>query len=475
MAIPEFLDQDRFYLDLENDKIEWMYHNPDSVSGGQFVTNVFDLDLLEEAMERMVDPEDAFDYIGSCCRQYLSDRGTDFFGEAWKRMETEEPFAIGCGLTTLENIRLAYLAKQHINEYCQQEFESHADFSDMRRVGIGYTTITDEEHEVQAYANLIDHRIEVYLNGSLAKYQQHSSLLDMVHFGLPNLDFSDLIDIPDWVVSNHERTAQLEDLAIRLTFFMKDHDPYGYADVMEVGETDADMVAKMRAELNDTSLIPPTIAEMETIIKEGNLSGADKAKCYDMMTDLYHLYAEEMFVPVYDRETDILYTALDALGLEGYELSFDSEGICMSKDGEEWHNDDIYRYLANTISVDSCRAFRDKSFMDYTDFSDLALHYDVRIGTKLRTPPVARLDFLGSNGAVGDSVEYQTEADFLKALKEELDHGVPLVIVLYRDSDGKTISRGFLEDLDTMPKGLKEEDAPVMQPFKKPAERSDAR
>lgn len=49
------------------------------------------------------------------------------------------------------------------------------------------------------------------------------------------------------------------------------------------------------------------------------------------------------------------------------------------------------------------------------------------------------------------------------------------MIVLYRDGDGKTISRNLLEDLDTMPKGLKEEDAPVMQPLKKPAERSDAR
>ena len=257
--------------------------------------------------------------------------------------------AIGCGLTTLENIRLAYLAKQHINEYCQQEFESHADFSDMRRVGIGYTTITDEEHEVQAYANLIDHRIEVYLNGSLAKYQQHSSLLDMVHFGLPNLDFSDLIDIPDWVVSNHERTAQLEDLAIRLTFFMKDHDPCGYADVMEVGETDADMVAKMRAELNDTSLIPPTIAEMETIIKEGNLSGADKAKCYDMMTDLYHLYAEEMFVPVYDREKYLLHST-DALGLARHGLSFDSEDLYVERWRSNGH-DDIYRYPGQHISL----------------------------------------------------------------------------------------------------------------------------
>ena len=147
----------------------------------------------------------------------------------------------------------------------------------------------------------------------------------------------------------------------------------------------------------------------------------------------------------------------------------------MSKDGEEWHNDDIYRYLANTISADSCRAFRDKSFMDYTDFCDLSEHYDVRIAAKLQKPPVARLDFLGSNGAVGDSVEYQTEADFLKAVKEELFHGVPLVVVLYRDGEGKTISRSFLEDLDTMPKGLKEEDAPMVAPFKKPAERSDAR
>ena len=380
MAIPEFLDQDRFYLDLENDKIEWMYYNPDSVSEGQFVNNVFDLDLLEEAMDGMADPEDAFDYIGSSCRQYLSDRGTDFFGEAWKRMETEEPFAIGCGLTTLENIRLAYLAKQYINEYCQQEFESHADFSDMRRIGIGYTTITDAEHEVQAYANLIDHRIEVYLNGNLAKHQQHSSLLDMVHFGLPNLDFDDLIDIPDWIIDDHARVSQLEDLAIRLIFFMKEHDPYGYKDSMEIGETDADMVAKMRGELKNTELILPTIAELETHIKEGDLTDQEKAKCYDMMTDLYHLYAEEMFVPVYDRETDILYTAFDALGLEGYELSFDSEGICMSKDGEVWHNDDIYRYLAKSISTDDCKQFRDNNFADYTDFKDLAEHYDVSLG-----------------------------------------------------------------------------------------------
>ena len=31
-------DQDRFYVDLETDRVIWMYHNPDAVSGDQFVS-----------------------------------------------------------------------------------------------------------------------------------------------------------------------------------------------------------------------------------------------------------------------------------------------------------------------------------------------------------------------------------------------------------------------------------------------------
>ena len=200
--MPEFMDQDRIYLDLDNDRIEWMYYNPDSVSGGQFVTNVFDRDLLEEALEGMVDAEDAFDYIGTNCRQYLADKGTDFYGEAWKRMETAEPFAIGCTLTTLDELRLAYRAKDLIDEYCIEEFGSPAHYEDLRAIGIGYTTITDAEHGVQAYANLLDHRIEIYLNDQLAEYRQYESLRDMTFNGLPNLDFMDLNAIPDWVIAD---------------------------------------------------------------------------------------------------------------------------------------------------------------------------------------------------------------------------------------------------------------------------------
>lgn len=88
------------------------------------------------------------------------------------------------------------------------------------------------------------------------------------------------------------------------------------------------------------------------------------------------------------------------------------------------------------------------------------------IEAMLSMPPVARIDFLGSDGTVGDSVEYRTEEEFLKAVKEDLYHGVPLVVILYRDGEGKTISCNFLNELDTFPKELRKEDAPVGRPKK---------
>lgn len=44
----DILQQDRFFVD--GDSILWMYYNPDAVSGDQFVSNCFGVDLLKEAM-----------------------------------------------------------------------------------------------------------------------------------------------------------------------------------------------------------------------------------------------------------------------------------------------------------------------------------------------------------------------------------------------------------------------------------------
>lgn len=103
------LNQDRFYLNRENGTVEWVYHNPDSMSEGQFVHNCFDLALLQESLRGISDPAEAFDRIGSCCAQYLCDNGTEAYRQELLAWETDEPDAVGCTLATLKYLRAALL------------------------------------------------------------------------------------------------------------------------------------------------------------------------------------------------------------------------------------------------------------------------------------------------------------------------------------------------------------------------------
>lgn len=197
-------------------------------------------------------------------------------------------------------------AKRLLNAYCQEEFGSDCDFADLAKIGIGYTTISDEELEFQAYANLIDHYIELQIDGECVERVNYDSLEAFVENGLEGLSFDDLI----------------------------------------------------------------------------------------------HL------------------------------------AYCFVKEPEKENQDN------------NCEEKKD---------------------------PVARLDFLGSDGSVGESVEYYTEEEFLSAVKKELYYGVPLVIVLYRDREGRTIPRTFIKDLDTMPKGFVVEPAPGVPVKEKREERGGER
>ena len=75
--------------------------------------------------------------------------------------------------------------------------------------------------------------------------------------------------------------------------------------------------------------------------------------------------------------------------------------------------------------------------------------------------PVGRIEYLGSNGEVGESIEYTSEYQLVKDIKDENFYGVPMVVVLYRDKDGKTISQDFLSELDPPVQGFRVEDFPI--------------
>ena len=134
--------QDRFYVDLQTDQIIWMYHNPDAVSGDQFVSNKFDIDLLRKAIrECPIGPDSGFeaypvyDYIAENCRQYLSDVGMDAY-EADKELFESQPVSIAETQSTLDRLQLMFKAKELIDQYCVEEFGDPADYSDLKKIGI---------------------------------------------------------------------------------------------------------------------------------------------------------------------------------------------------------------------------------------------------------------------------------------------------------------------------------------------------
>ena len=89
------------------------------------------------------------------------------------------------------------IAKEFINDFCEAEYGSPADFSDLEKVGIAYTTVTDEEIPIQVNADLVHYRIERYLDGQFLERRQYESLDELIQNELAELDFDDLISVSD--------------------------------------------------------------------------------------------------------------------------------------------------------------------------------------------------------------------------------------------------------------------------------------
>lgn len=90
-------------------------------------------------------------------------------------------------------------AKTRINEYSQREFHDDADFSDLWKVPLAYTTHEDTEVEVSAYADLEDKRIVTMYGDKVAAEQSFKNGDDMIS-ALGNLDFSELTAISEETV-----------------------------------------------------------------------------------------------------------------------------------------------------------------------------------------------------------------------------------------------------------------------------------
>lgn len=107
-------DDDLFYLRESQGSVQWIYYNPNSNAGGQYVENIIHFDDILSAAKHET-PADFFDCLGSDCKQWLIDIGTDGF-EEYDRECKEGPYSFkGADVDT--RMRLIAFAKKYKEEH----------------------------------------------------------------------------------------------------------------------------------------------------------------------------------------------------------------------------------------------------------------------------------------------------------------------------------------------------------------------
>ena len=99
-------------------------------------------------------------------------------------------------------------AKNLIRKFCQEEYDSEPDFSDLSKIDIAYTYATDEEIPIQVNVDLIGYRVERYLGEVLIDQRQYESLEELTETELEALDFSELVSVTDEELEHYHRKAE---------------------------------------------------------------------------------------------------------------------------------------------------------------------------------------------------------------------------------------------------------------------------
>lgn len=96
-------------------------------------------------------------------------------------------------------------AKNLICLFCQREYGEEADFKYPNAVGVAYTTVTDDDLELQVNVNLTNFSIDRFLDGVPLESRKYSNLGELIRCELEWLDFSDLIDIDDEDIALYQK------------------------------------------------------------------------------------------------------------------------------------------------------------------------------------------------------------------------------------------------------------------------------
>ena len=261
--IAQLIREDNFYTEAERDNFDDIdpaairealaqrgivggkVVDPEKLNSDPFIQRVMqDTERIAEQEEPTLDPADRF-HVVSLDRGFRTlyavwdDEAHGYYADAYGVTEefTSEWQAEAYRLELQGQAEQALLerAKGLISDFCRSEYGSEADFSDPAKIGVAYTTVTDDEIPIQVNIDLVNYRLERYLDDEHLETRQYGSLQEIITNELENLDFSDLIHVSDEDVEQyrwHEPEEAVTDVPETAPVPQREQFPYSVGDTV---------------------------------------------------------------------------------------------------------------------------------------------------------------------------------------------------------------------------------------------------
>ena len=190
-------------------------------------------------------------------------------------------------------------AKGLISDFCRSEYGSEADFSDPAKIGVAYTTVTDDEIPIQVNIDLVNYRLERYLDDEHLETRQYGSLQEIITNELENLDFSDLIHVSDEDVEQyrwHEPEEAVTDVPETAPVPQREPFPYSVGDTVYLEDGKPFIIESIG--LFDISLRDPSLRYP-----------VSRAESRESFARLMERYPQPEQAPAYTEQTVAVYPA----------------------------------------------------------------------------------------------------------------------------------------------------------------------
>lgn len=156
-----------------------------------------------------------------------------------------------------------------------------------------------------------------------------------------------------------------------------------YLDMLKIGETEFDAIAKTRRALDNPSEIRDALSEFSMMLQEHDLTGILKDECYDIMDALHQLYRQEV-IPTQEFPSEVICELCDTFDFD-FNVGYDDNGLWLADDSCVRTGKEIYTHLKEQyLKPEKVSWLRDFDYSLYADVRDLFRSNDVPLETVVR-------------------------------------------------------------------------------------------